>query len=179
MTIPSETDISPRRRWLAIGAATMPLLFSYVSIAAAFTTDADGESIVGAGGAALGFGLVPFVFLLLAFVSVHKRASMSVLKAMGLFLLIAFPIGAFVPALGATAGFAAGGTVALRPAETSSAKVRWIAAGLTTVYVLFLLVVSPAAGLFSGAVTPLMAIGFADEYSAWAAARRLSDNTTD
>jgi hypothetical protein len=171
MTIPEETDITARRRWLAIGAATIPLLFSYISIAAAFTTDADGESLVGAGGAALGFGLVPFVFLLLAFVSVHKAASMAVLKAMGWFLLLAFPIGVLAPALGATAGYAAGATVALRPSIHSNKKVRWVAAGLTVVYVLFLLLFIPAAGIMAGAMTPLMAIGFADEYSIWMANR--------
>jgi hypothetical protein len=171
MTIPEETDITARRRWLAIGAATIPLLFSYISIAAAFTTDADGESLVGAGGAALGFGLVPFVFLLLAFVSVHKAASMAVLKAMGWFLLLAFPIGVLAPALGATAGYAAGATVALRPSIHSTKKVRWIAAGLTVVYVLFLLLFIPAAGVMAGAMIPLMAVGFADEYSIWMANR--------
>ncbi len=171
MTIPAEADISARRRWLAIAVATIPLLFSYVSIAAAFTTDDEGESLVGAGGAALGFGLVPFVFLLLAFVSMHKRASMAVLKAMGLFLLLAFPIGVLAPALGATAGFAAGGVVALRPSEMTQMKVRYIAAALAVVYVLFLLLFIPAAGVMAGAMIPLMAIGFADEYSIWMATR--------
>jgi hypothetical protein len=172
MTIPTEDEITPRRRWLAIGAATMPLLVSYFSIAAAFTTDAEGESLVGAGGAALGFGLVPFVFVLLAFVSVHKAASMAVLKAMGWFLLLAFPIGVVAPALGATAGYAAGATVALRPSINSKTKVRWIAVGLTVVYVLFLLVFIPAAGVMAGAMIPLMAIGFADEYSIWTAMKK-------
>jgi len=171
MTIPEEADITARRRWLAIGAATMPLLVSYVAIAAAFTTDSDGESLVGPGGAALGFGLVPFVFLLLAFVSGHKQASMAVLKAMGLFLLIAFPIGVLAPALGATAGYCAGGVVALRAAEDARTRPRWVASGLAVVYVLFLLMFIPAAGVMAGAMIPLMAVGFADEYSIWMANR--------
>lgn len=169
MTTRPETALNPRRRWLAIGAATIPLVFSYVSIAAAFTTDADGESLVGPGAAALGLGIAPFVFLLLAFVSAHRNPGAAVLKAMGLFLLLAFPIGVLAPALGATAGYAAGGTVALRADEPSRA--RWIAVGFTTFYVLILLLVAPAAGLFTGAVLPLLAVGFADEYVDWKAAR--------
>ena len=93
------------------------------------------------------------------------------LKAMGVFLLLAFPIGVLAPALGATAGYGAGGTFALRSGANTRLRTRWIAVGLTTIYVLFLLLMVPAAGVFAGAVTPLMAIGFADEYQDWAASR--------
>ncbi len=173
MTTPDDQrELAPRRRWLAIGAATVPQVFGYLSIAAAFTTDSEGESLVGAGGAALGLGLVPFVFLLLAFVSNHLNASIAVLKAMGWFLLIALPLGLVGPAWGAAVGFAAGGTAALRPAESTRTKVRWVAVGLLAVYILLLLLTAPAAGLFAGALLPLVTIGFADEYSEWSARRR-------
>jgi hypothetical protein len=171
MVEPTDTDISPRQRWLAIGVATVPLLVSYIAIAATFATNDQGESMVSGRGVALGLGLTPFVFVLLAFVSGHRNAGTAVLKAMGLFLLAALPVGLVSPALGVTAGYGAGGTVTLRAHEATRMKVRWSAVGATVVYVLLLLLTIPEAGLLTGGVLPLMALGFADEFSVWRASR--------
>ena len=51
-------------------------------------------------------------------------------------------------------------------------KWRLWATGFTVVYVLFLLVVITPAGVFAGALLPLLMLGFADEYTAWRAAQR-------
>ncbi len=42
----------------------------------------------------------------------------------------------------------------------------------TSLYMLVLLVVPRRRRVFTGAMLPLMMIGFADEYAAWSAARR-------
>ncbi len=164
MVTDGERELTPRRRWLAIGVATVPLLFSYLTLAAALITTEE-ESPVGAGGAALGLGLVPFVFILLAFVSNHPQAPIAVLKAMGVFLLVALPIGLAAPVIGISLGYGAGGIMALRAHPEHPRKHRWIALGITAVYIVFLLFVSPPAGLFSGGVLPLLSLGFADTFS--------------
>jgi hypothetical protein len=129
---------------------------------------------------AIGLGLAPFVFILLAFVSRHPRAPRMVLYALGIFLLIMLPLGLVTPALGASAGFGAGGIIALNMSErTGALKRRVIAVVAVVVYVLGLMLVATPAGVFAGGTTPLLAIGFADEATAWKASRPASSPDTD
>jgi hypothetical protein len=114
---------------------------------------------------ALGFGLVPVVFVVTAFVSARVAAPVSILKAMGLWLLFALPLGLINPVTGLCAGFCAGGALALRRSENPVRRARAIAGALTVVYVTVLVVTLPQAGLFAGAVTPLLSIRAADIYS--------------
>jgi hypothetical protein len=158
-----------RRRWLAIGVATVLMMFSYLSIAFAVvagessTTDADvaenGQIFV------FGMAMVPFVFLALAFTSNHRRAPGAVLKAMGFFVLVGLPVGLLNVLTGISVGYAAGATTALRKEDYHRTRDRWIAVALIGVYVLFLLQVVPAGGVFAGATLPFIAVGIADTFT--------------
>ncbi|CAN5344628.1 MAG: hypothetical protein ACR2JP_05180 [Acidimicrobiia bacterium] len=144
------------------------LLFSYFTFAAAFTSVPGGGIRIDQGLLAISLALAPLVFVVFAFVSRHRRAPSQVLKAMGLYLIIGLPVGLVTPALGSAAGFGAGAIVTLAPPDLYGATKRriWsVVAGV--LYTLAVMAISVPAGLFTGAMLPVMAVGFADEYSAW------------
>lgn len=158
--------VSPRRKWMAIGVATVLLVVSYSAMLIAFVTSEADDATGGAAAFALGAALVPFVFLVLAFVSGHRRASGAVLKAMGLSLLVAIPVSAIMQDVvtGLVAGFGAGGAVALRAEPEHTRKSRAIAVALVSLYVAVLVRVIIEAGLIAGATLPLVSIGIADSF---------------
>jgi hypothetical protein len=169
MTDPAEAGaqpISPRRKWMAIGVATVLLVVSYSAMLIAFVTSEVDDATGGGGAFALGAALVPFVFLSLAFISGHRRASGAVLKAMGLSLLVAIPVSAIMQDVvtGLVAGFGAGGVVALRAEPVHTWKSRAIAVALVSLYVAVLVRVIIEAGLIAGATLPLVSIGGADSF---------------
>lgn len=165
MTPPSTTGTSSRRKWTAIAVATAVLFVSYgFLLLGVFAGRADTPQQAGPP-MAIGLALVPFVFVALAFISRHERAPISVLKGMGLWLVVSLPVGLINPITGLVAAFGAGGIVTLRPDQESAIRTRLLAVVVTTGYVTALLLVVPAAGVFSGAVLPLAALGFADSFS--------------
>jgi len=117
--------------------------------------------------AAIGFGLalVPFVFVSLAFLSRHRMAPSAVLKSLGLWLVIALPIGLGSVVLGLMLGFGAGGMVSLRAEKWHMRRARAVALAAALLYTVLLLLVAPALGLVSAGTLPLVAIGLADTYS--------------
>jgi hypothetical protein len=161
-----------RANWTAIAVATVLMMASMFSYAAAFV-DADGEvEGIRLEPAFFGLAIAPFVFIALGFLSRNPRAPRGVLYAMGLLLLVGLSLGLIDPLLGAAVGFALGGALVLhRPDVERVMYWRFGAVAFTGVYVLVLLVVSPAAGVFTAAVVPFILIGIADEYAAWSAAR--------
>jgi hypothetical protein len=181
MTLFSREPLTPRRRWGVLTAATALMFLSYSSIVESLGAgDADGAGLLW-----LGMAVVPFVFLVLAFGSRHPRAPGATGKAMGLFLLVALPLGLANVVAGLVAGFGAGAVIALRPDEgVTSYRRRWIAVASATVYVLVLLLLSsqvPVLAPFavvSGAVLPLAVVGIADEISTDQAVREHQDATS-
>ncbi len=176
MTTPApkggSIDELRRRNWIAIGVATVLMMFSTLSYAAAFADDGSDANEVDGSLVALGAAMVPFVFIALGFISRNPQAPRRVLQAMGLLVLIALSVGLIDPLLGASSGFAFGGALVLNRPDVERVMLwRLGAASLSTVYVLFLLVAIPAAGVFSASVLPLLLLGFADEYAAWSAVR--------
>lgn len=157
-----------RRNWLAIAISTVLMMFSYFPYAAAFATP-EGETLhIDVGLIGIGLVMAPFVFVALGFISRNPQAPKRVMQAMGLLILLGLAVGMLSPALGAATGFAAGGTLCLRPPVVPRPyKWRWWATMLTTVYTLFLLVFITPAGVFTGGLIPLLLIGFADEYAVW------------
>ncbi|MTV25196.1 hypothetical protein FTX61_07200 [Nitriliruptoraceae bacterium ZYF776] len=166
----ADRTLTARGRWLAVTAATVAYQFvlwpTFVGVAAAVQTDAataaDAPGEVGL--LFLGLGLVPFVFLVLAFGSRHPRAAGATGKALLLFLLIGLPIGLFNVVLGVAVGTAAGGVLALRPPkEVDSRRWRIAATGFVALYLAVLTPVVPPFALVSAAVLPLAALAFADQ----------------
>jgi hypothetical protein len=166
-----------RRNWLAVALATIPLYFSYLMLAVAVSPEVEGEpATLDSGLFGLALATAPFAFVALAFLSRHPRAPRAVLRAMAVYLIVGLPLGLVTPVFGASAGFAAGGVIALRPMEYRELyKVRIIAAAAGSLYVLVLVFTITSAGVFTGGVLPFIAIGLADEYSAWRAEKEAAD----
>ncbi len=162
-----------RRNWIAIALATPLMAFSYFSYGAAFIDGEGDRSGFQLELAAIGLAIAPFVFITLGFVSRNPTAPKRVLQAMGLLLLTGLSIGLLDPLLGAATGFCLGGALVLnRPDVARLMSWRLGAVAFTALYMVVLLVVAAPAGIFTGAVLPLMMIGFADEYAAWSATRQ-------
>ena len=174
----SPRPIDARGRWIALAVATVVLQFAYWPMVASVL---GGEEATSAG-LWLGLGITPMVFLILAFVSRNPRAPGATGRAMGLFLLIALPIGLINIVVGLAAGFGAGAAAALRrEPDQHGMKARVIAVVGVSVYLLVLQTLagfSPGIGQFavmSGAAVPLAVIGLADEVSEARAEREHED----
>jgi len=176
VTARSVRDALKRRNWLAIGIATIVMVFSYFPYANSFTTPPGGELEIDPALVGIGLVMAPFVFVTLAFVSQNPKAPKRVLQSMVLMLGLGFTIGMLAPILGATAAFAGGAVLCLNPPRAYGVyKWRIGAAVLTVVYTFILLVTAPPAGVFSGGLLPLLMVGFADEYSTWVYARNTAN----
>jgi hypothetical protein len=168
--------LSPRRKWQTITVATLLLVPAYWSLLAALValaSDDDGSSSSSAGApnpaAALAFGLaiVPFVFVVLAFMSGHPRAPGAVLRAMGLSLLVGISVSALAgdAVTGIVAGVGAGGICALRMEGPHNWQARALAVLAASLYTLVLARVGGPLVLLPAPVFPLTAIGVADHLS--------------
>ena len=116
---------------------------------------------------AFGLAVVPFVFVVLAFLSEHPRAPGAVVRAMGLTLLVGIPVSALASdaVTGIAAGLGAGGIAALR----ADPDHRWTARALGVIaasaYVFLLVRVAPEAALLLTPALPFTSIGVADHLS--------------
>jgi len=161
----AQGDQGYKRSWLAIGIATIVMMISYSSLLVAIvaaqsdTPEASGPAF------AVGFSLVPLVFLAVAFMSGKQGAPIATLKAMGVWLLIALPLGLFNPVFGLCAGFGMGGVLTLRARETDRWKSRALGVLAASLYSLAMLFIVPAIGLISGGLLPLAVLGLVDYYS--------------
>ncbi|HEX9123054.1 MAG TPA: hypothetical protein VF984_06795 [Actinomycetota bacterium] len=162
--------LPPRRKWRAITLATLLLVPSYWAVlgglvAVASTRDGD---LPNAGAfIAFGLALVPFVFLVLAFLSEHPRAPGAVIKAMTLSLVVGIPVSALAAdaVTGLVAGVGAGGIVALRSDLGHNAKARAIAVLAASAYIFVLVRTAGDAALILAPVLPFTSIGVADHLS--------------
>jgi hypothetical protein len=161
--------LSPRRKWRAITVATLVLMPAYWTLligTVAVAADS-GDAPLAAPYIAFGLAVIPFVFVVLAFLSEHPRAPAAVVKSMALTLVIGIPVSAIAgdAATGLVAGVGAGGVVALRADADHNRRSRAIAVILATVYVFVLVRVASEAALLMAAALPLTSIGIADHLS--------------
>ena len=158
--------ISPRRKWLAIGTATILLVVSYSAIVVSFVAAEVATGPDPGPAFALGLGIAPFVFVALAFISGHRRAPGAVLRAMGLSLLVGLLVSVLLQdaVTGLTAGYGAGGIVSLRAEPVNTWKSRAIGVVLVSLYVAVLVRVVIEGGLIAGATLPLVSVGVADSF---------------
>jgi hypothetical protein len=162
--------LSPRRKWRAITIATLLLVPSYWSILVGLVSVAsDDPRGAPPAGPYLAFGLsfVPFVFIALAFLSEHPRASGAVVRAMGLALLVGIPASALAgdAVTGYVAGVGAGGVAALRADLYHSRRARAVAVLAASVYVFFMLRTAGDVALLLAPILPFTSIGVADHLS--------------
>ena len=158
--------LSPRKKWRAITLATLvvaPAFWSVLAGVVAVGSD-DPRAPAPAPLIAFGLALVPFVFIVLAFLSEHPRAPGAVVRAMVLSLLVGIPISALAPdaVTGFVAGLGAGGIAALRADPIHSWKARAAAVTVVTLFVFLLVMVSDVALLLAPAL-PFTSIGVADQ----------------
>ena len=84
---------------------------------------------------------------------------------MGVWLLVALPLGLFNPVFGLCVGYGMGGVLTLKESDTDRWQTRTIAVLLVATYSLAMLWVIPAVGLLSGGISPLASLGLADYYT--------------
>jgi hypothetical protein len=161
----TDTQQGYKRSWLAIGLGTMVIVVSYSSILIAIVAARSDTPEAASPAFALGLALVPIVFVTVAFISGRRAAPIAVLKALGLWLLVALPLGIFNPVFGLCAAFGIGGVVTLKENETASWIIRTVAVILVAAYSLLMVFIIPALGLLSGGLLPLAALGIADYYT--------------
>src|SRR4051794_26778215 len=158
--------LPPQKKWLAITLATVLLAFAYVFLIIGIVAAASDKRSAPAAGPflALGLSLIPFVFVVLAFVSQHPRAPGAVVRAMGLTLLVGLLVSAAVPdaVTGFVAGIGAGGVVALRSDLVHTWRSRAVAVVVVAVWVALTVRVFPQAALLLTPVLPFTSIGVAD-----------------
>jgi hypothetical protein len=167
-----KDPLSSRGRWVVIAVATAVMQLSYWPAVAAAWADPTDDVVTA--GMIVGLSAVPFVFMLVAFASRHPRAPWAVVRAMGLFVVVALPLGMLHVASGVAAGYAAGGLAALRAPEglrSRPARISMVVA--ITFSITILLAVALEVGLVLGALLPFPAIGLADR-----AASRRAQNVT-
>jgi hypothetical protein len=161
--------LHPRKKWRAITLATLLLIPGYwfmlnglVSAAATGSSGPSAAPLI-----AFGLALIPFVFMVLAFLSEHPRAPGAVLRAMGLALLVGIPISALAAdaVTGLVAGVGAGGIAALRSDLDHDWKSRALAVLAVSAFVFVLLRVAFAPALLLAPALPFTAIGVADHLS--------------
>ncbi len=124
MTVLPSDAISWRRKWWAIVAGTLLVMVSTYSLvfAAVAAASDDPNPPSPAAPAALGLAIIPFVFLIVAFLSNHRYAPGAVLAAMGLSVPVALIVSAIARDVvsGLVAGFGAGAIVSLRSERVHS-----------------------------------------------------------
>jgi uncharacterized membrane protein YczE len=166
-----------RRNWLAIGLATVVMMFSYFPYASSFSTPPEGGVEINPALVGIGLVVAPFVFIVLGFVSRNTKAPKRVIQSMVLLILLGLTVGLLSPVLGATAAFGAGATLCLKPPSLNHVyKWRIGAVVLTVVYTFLLLLFATPAGVFTGGLLPLLMVGFADEYNIWAHFRMMESS---
>lgn len=163
--VPLE-PLSPRRKWRAITIASLLLVPAHLAIVAGLVAVVSDRPDAPPAGPpiAFGLGLLPFVFVALAFLSSHPRAPGAAAKAMGLCLLIGIPVAAVVPdaVTGLVAGVGAGGAAALRPDPSSSWKARAIGVAAVSAYVAVMVRVVPDVAVLLAPTLPFTSLGVAD-----------------
>ena len=170
--------LAPRKKWRAILLATLVLAPAYWTLLAglvSLASSGDDEPLAGPY-IAFGLAVVPFVFIVLAFLSEHPRAPGAVTKAMVLTLLVGIPVSAMAAdaVTGMVAGIGAGGIVALRADLAHSMKARTIAVAVVTLYCALLLRTVSEVALLIAPALPFTAIGVADHLSERRLERRAS-----
>ena len=172
--------LSPERKWRAITIATLILAPAFWSILVGLIAFGSDDEAVNnqAAGAALAFGLalIPFVFIVLAFMSEHPRAPGAAAVAMAMCLLVGIPVSAVAldAVTGLVAGVGAGGIVALRSDPGHSWRTRALGVLFAALYAFVLVRVAAVFVLLPLPIFPLTAIGLADHLAERRAEREVS-----
>jgi hypothetical protein len=169
--------LSSRRKWKAITLATLLLVPAYWMLLAGLvsaTSDDEAKAPDPAAALALGIAVIPFVFIVLAVMTGQRNVGATVLKAMGLCLLLGLPAAAIGGDVvtGIVAGVGAGGIAVIRADLDHSTRTRAAAVAIAVLYTWVLVHTVSVLALLPAPVFPLTAIGLADH---WSERRRARD----
>ncbi|HUG08200.1 MAG TPA: hypothetical protein VMP13_04815 [Acidimicrobiia bacterium] len=164
MTKAEDRQPSERRRWLAVLLGTVMLLASYLMFIWSFVAASGNETTFAGGLFGIALGLVPAVFAVAAFVSMHPRTLAATLGATVIWLVITVPIAIGNIPTGLVAGYGAGGVIAFRLGEQHSRGSRVVAVLITVFYTMLLQRYLPTVGIFAAAPLPFLAVALADIY---------------
>jgi hypothetical protein len=159
--------LPPRKKWRAIIVATLCLIPGYWFMLNGLVSAAAGAGRNAGPLIAFGLAAVPFVFLVLAFLSEHPRAPGAVLRAMALAVLVGIPVYAVAgdAVTWVVAGIGAGGVAALRADLAHDWKPRALAVLAVSAFVFVLLRVAPTMAVLLAPALPFTAVGVADHLS--------------
>lgn len=115
------------RTRLAIGLGTSIQAIALGALMMGTLASAAGDDQAAGPAFATGFSLVPVVLAAVAFVSGADRAPVATVTGMGLWLLLALPLGLMNPATGLSAGFGTAAAVTRRRLVDHRSKYRVIA----------------------------------------------------
>jgi hypothetical protein len=177
-SLPARIEpLSPRRKWRAITISSVLLLPAYLGIVVGLVAVASDRADAPPAGPpiAFGLGLLPFVFIALAFLSSHPRAPSAAARAMGLSLLVGIPVAALIPdaVTGLVAGIGAGGVAALRPEPNGSWKARAIGVAAVSIYAAVMVRLLPDVTVLLAPTLPFTCLGVADHLAEGRRAARL------
>ena len=158
--------LSPRRKWRAITLATLLLAPAYWAVLAGLVSVVSDREDAPAAGPFIAFGLalVPFVFIVVAFLSEHPRVPGAVITSLVLALVVGIPVSAVAAdaVTGFVAGIGAGGIAALRADSDNGWKPRAIGVLLASVYVFLMIRTAGDLILLVAPALPFTSIGVAD-----------------
>lgn len=158
--------LPPERKWRAITIATVLLAVACWSMLIGLVAAVSDTTDAPAAGPPIAFGLalIPFVFIVLAFLSEHPNPPGAVLRAMGMSVLVGIIVSALAvdAVTGIVAGVGAGGIYALRADEGHSRRARWLAVAIAAAYTYVLVRTIGSLALLPAPVFPFTAIGLAD-----------------
>ncbi|MGI9647552.1 MAG: hypothetical protein ACR2OI_03440 [Acidimicrobiia bacterium] len=153
-----------RRKLVALVVATVLLVISFAGILGAFVAAGMDDGPSPGPPLALGLAVLPGMFATAAYLSLHPRAGTAVLKAVGLFFLVAVPISAAAQdaVTGLVAGFGAGAVVVVDQQEIHTTKSRSLAVAGSVLYVFVLLRVAPPLAIATAPLLPFTMVATAD-----------------
>jgi hypothetical protein len=158
--------LPPRRKWRAITLSTLLLVPAFWTLLAGVVSVSSTARGGPAAGPLIAFGLavIPFVFVLLAFLSEHPKAPGAVVVAMVLMLVVGIPVAALSRDVvsGFVAGIGAGGVAALRMDLGHTWQSRALAVAASTAFVFVIVRLMPEVAVVLTPILPFTAIGVAD-----------------
>jgi len=158
--------ITWRRKWAVVAVGTLIVMMSMwpIIIAVAASGSDSPDAPEAAPFAAFGLAMAPLVFVAVAFGSRNRHAAGVTVGAMGLFLVVALPIGLIDTTTGLVAAYGAGGVIALRAELEHRFRGRVIAVALAAIYTVVVMSVVPALGIALAPLLPLTAVAIADVF---------------
>jgi hypothetical protein len=158
--------LAPRRKWRAITLSTLLLAPAYWSLVIGVVSETSDRrnAPLAAPYIAFGLALLPFVFLLLAFLSEHPRAAGATAKALAYAVVVGAPVAGLAgdPVTGFVAGVGAGGIATIRADAEGTWRARGVAVIAISVSIFVLVRTVTVAGVLLAPVLPFTAIGVTD-----------------